>query len=77
MNIRMEHTEGLGREAQVWVAGTRVTQVMPVTVDFGLLQMEDANWTTDEGLVGTFVRIPIDRLEITLANPADWPEGMA
>ena len=138
MIVRMEHTEGLGREAQVWVGGTlltvcdgisagdarvapgeiegvgfsymavegfnwdeavrgnpshkayldpvrrwsyvgygRITQVMPVTVDFGLLQMEDANWTTDEALVGRFVRIPIDRLEITPANPADWPEGMA
>ncbi len=51
----------------------QVAQVMPVIVDFGLVRMEDANWTTDEGLVGRFVRIPIDRLEIVPANAPDFP----
>ncbi len=52
----------------------RVLSVAPaVIVDFGLLQMEDANWTTDESLVGKFVRIPVDRLEITPAHAPDWP----
>lgn len=134
MDVRMEETAGLGREAQVWVDGHlltvcdnvsrpgrrcppgvledvrfaymtaagftwaqaaagnrsrrrqidadrgwsyigfgRVVDVMPVRVDFGLLVMEDANWTSDEGLVGRFVRVPIDRLEIAWADAADWP----
>ena len=134
----MEHTEGLGREAEVWLDGHlltvcdsvssaadpcplgplenirfsyvtdegftwdqaargnpshrkqveplrrwsyigygRVIQVSPVVVDFGLMEMEDANWTTDESLVGRFVRIPIDRLEICRASKPDWPETIA
>ncbi len=134
--VRMEHTNGLGKEAKVWVSGNlltvcdgvspdegrcppgemesvkfsymnvagfswddairgnpsrrnqleptgrwsyvgygKVLSVMPVLVDFGLLQMEDANWTTDEQLVGKYVRIPIDRLEISNAVVPDWPEN--
>ena len=55
----------------------RVLSVTPtVIVDFGLLQMEDANWTNDESLVGQFVKIPIDRLDITPAHVPDWPDEM-
>lgn len=128
MDVRMEHTEGLGGKAEVWVDGAlldvcdgispprqrtppgpledvafryttdemisweqavaenpshrvmlepvqgwayagfgRVVQVMPVVIHFGLLRMEDPNWSTDETLVGKFVRVPIDRLEIVPA----------
>jgi len=135
MEIRMEHTEGLGRLAEVWVDGTllnvcdglsrpgrpagpgplddarfqyvsqqgfslaqaviadrsrkkyldpvrqwtyvgygQVVSIMPVVVDFGLLRMEDANWTTDESLVGQYVAVPIDRLEIAPSNEPDWPD---
>lgn len=42
----------------------RVEQVMPVVIHFGLLRMEDPNWSTDEKLIGQFVRVPIDKLEI-------------
>ena len=137
MEGRMEITEGLGREAEVWVDGNlltvcdgispsgtlcppgvledvrfsymteagfswdaaargnpsrkkllepvrrwayagfgRVLQVMPVVSDFGVLTMEDANWTTDESLVGRYVRIPLDRLELTRAHEAAWPEDL-
>jgi hypothetical protein len=48
---------------------------MPVVIDFGLLQMADANWTTDERLVGRFVRVAIDRLEISPALEQDWPSS--
>mgnify|MGYP001378586007 CR=1 FL=1 len=51
----------------------QVVSVMPVTIDFGLLVMEDANWSTDERLVGRFVRVAIDRLEIRRAAAPDWP----
>ena len=54
----------------------RVVSVAPVVIDFGLLRMEDANWTTDESLIGRFVRVPVDRLEIAPAAVEDWPEGL-
>jgi len=137
MEVRMEHTEGLGKQAEVWVDGHllcvcdgvsspdtraapgvledvkfeymgaegfswaeairgnparrrtleplgrwsyvgygRVMSIMPVVIDFGLVVMEDANWTTDEKLVDRFVRVAIDRLEISRASRPDWPEGM-
>ena len=123
--VRMEHTEGLGKQAEVWVDGAlltvcdgistadkpvppglvedvrfryntdecvswdraiadnpsrrvalervkkwsytgfgRVEQVLPVIIHFGTLRMEDPNWSTDENLIGKFVRVGIDRLEI-------------
>ncbi len=135
MEIRMEHTEGLGGLAEVWVDGTllsvcdgvsvadepcrpgliesvqlqyvslqsvslaltaaenrsnkkyldpvqqwtyvgygQVVSIMPVVVDFGLVQMADSNWVTDESFVGRYVAVPIDRLEIVPANKPDWPE---
>jgi hypothetical protein len=52
----------------------RVVAIMPVLIDFGVLTMEDANWTNDESLVGRYVRVPIDRLEIVWASETDWPE---
>ena len=131
----MEHTEGLGRTAEVWVDGHLLTvcdgvstastpcppgllagvkfsyppagefswaqaaadnpgkkrqiehlrnwsyagygqvlSIMPVVVDFGLIRMEDANWTNDESLLGRFVRIPIDRLEISHGGTG-YPNG--
>jgi len=138
MEVRMEHTAGLGLEAEVWVDGRllvvcdgvskpgkrcppgeligvaftyvtvegpswrqatggnpgekkqldplggwsytgygQVVSVMPVVIDFGLLKMADPNWTTDEGLVGCYVKVPIDRLEICRAAAEDWPAGPA
>ena len=123
--VRIEHTEGLGKQAEVWVDGAlftvcdgisttderckpglvedvrfryttdecvswdraiadnpshrvalehlkkwsyagfgRIEQVLPVVIHFGTLRMEDPNWSTDEHLIGKFVRVGIDRLEI-------------
>jgi len=132
----MEHTQGLGRQAEVWLDGEllcvcdnistadhrctpgilenvcfiyscdtgtawgdarrlnpgrkqllepikrwsymgygRVLQIQPVVVDFGVLVMEDSSWTTDETLVGQFVAIQIDRLEI--ARPkSEYPPNL-
>jgi hypothetical protein len=136
MDVRMEHTRGLGQAAEVWVAGTLLTvcdgisesdnrrppgeiedarfryvcesppplsdavitdgsrqkglepvkdwaylgvgqivSIMPVVIDFGLLQMEDPRWETAESLVGRYVQVDIDRLEITPAHEPDWPDG--
>ena len=135
MDVRMESTEGFGRQAEVWIAGNlltvydqfssqrkpcppgmlkdvkfaykcdegftweqvlrgnesrrklldpvrgsgyvgygRIVSIMPVVVDFGLVEMEDARWTSDEQLVGRYVRVPIDQLEIHRAHEPDWPE---
>jgi hypothetical protein len=137
MEVRMEITEGLGKQAQVWADGVlltvcdnvsprvtpcppgllpdvkftyvtdeaftwreamagnpshkkrlepvrgwsyvgygQVVSIMPVVVDFGLLRMEDANWTSDNTLIGQYVRVVIDRLEITHTTRPDWPEEM-
>lgn len=134
-DVRMEHTEGFGRRAEVWVDGTllvvcdgisrrgrrcapgpvanpffrytrdegldwndavlhnrhkrialdwlegwsyhgcgRVVSVMPVIVDFGLLTMEDPEWSVDAGLAGLFVAVPISRLEIVPPPDDDYPE---
>ncbi len=123
--VRLEYTQGLGKQAEVWVDGAlltvcdgistadqrcepglvedvkfryntdecvsweqaiadnpsrrvaleqlkkwsyagfgRVEQVLPVVIHFGTLRMEDPNWSTDENLIGKFVRVGIDRLEI-------------
>ena len=133
----MEHTEGLGRTAQVWVDGQlltvcdslstraercepgplenvrfsypslegfswdraargnpsgktrldpvrkwsyvgygKVVAIMPTTIDFGLLTMEDPNWTTDEKLIGRYVKVVIDRLEISRAGEPGWPDDL-
>ncbi len=53
----------------------QVAGVMPVVIDFGVLKMEDANWTSDDHLLGRYVRVQIDRLEIREAVTPDWPEG--
>lgn len=54
----------------------RVVQIMPVVIDFGLMCMEDANWTNDEKLVGRFVCVPIDRLSLTRQESDGWPEDL-
>ena len=53
----------------------QVVSVMPVVIDFGLMSMEDPNWTTDESLVGCYVKVAIDRLEIGPPSRPDWPDG--
>jgi len=137
MEVRMESTRGLGREAEVWVGGHLLTvcdgvsdpahkclpgllenvafsyvavepvrwdeaakanrgekkslnhlrgwsyqgygqviSVMPVVIDFGFLKMTDPGWTTDEDLVGCYVKLMIDRLELSPAYQSDWPKGI-
>ncbi|MDP7163483.1 MAG: hypothetical protein QF792_08330 [Phycisphaerae bacterium] len=129
LDVRMEHTEGVARQADVWVDGRlltvcdsisspacrcapgplegvkffypslegfswtravggnrdgkyrlehirhwsyvgygRVVGIMPVLINFGLLTMEDPNWSDQESLIGKYVKVPIDCLEITRAQ---------
>jgi hypothetical protein len=133
--FRMEHTPGLGRQAEVWVDGAllavcdgisppggrtppgamedvaltfvcmggvdwaeavrtnpmkrqdldpqkgysyvgygRVLDTMPVTIDFGMVTMTDGSWAHDDRLVGRYVRLEIDRLELVPVSSQDFPE---
>ena len=132
----MEHTPGLGRQAEVWVDGAllavcdgisppgertppgplenvtltfvcmggidwaeavrsnpmkrqdldpqkgysyvgygRVLDIMPVTIDFGMVTMTDGSWAHDEALVGRYVRLEIDRLEVVPESSQDFPNS--
>ena len=51
-----------------YVGYGRVVGIIPVMIDFGLLTMEDANWSDQDSLIGKYVRVPIDRLEIARAQ---------
>lgn len=48
-----------------YVGFGRVLDVMPVTIDFDVLTMEDPNWSNDDSLIGRYVCVPIDRLTMT------------
>ena len=56
-----------------YVGYGQVEQVMPVVINFAGLRMQDPNWSNDESLVGRFVRVPMNRLEIAPASRPDWP----
>ena len=71
---RRREVEHLQRWA--YIGYGQIKSIMPVVIDFGLLEMTDANWTTDETLVGKFVAVPIDRLELVPRVAPDWPEEM-
>lgn len=51
-----------------YVGYGQVMAIMPTVIDFGVVQMEDAFWTNDNSLIGKYVRIPVDRLEIVSEN---------
>ena len=57
-----------------YVGFGRVVSIRPVEIDFGLLQMEDANWSNDAGLVGRYVKVLITRLEMSVAESPEQPE---
>ena len=42
----------------------RIVSIKPVVIDFGLLRMVDGHWVYDESLVGTYVLVAIDRLQV-------------
>jgi hypothetical protein len=56
-----------------YLGGGQVVSVMPVVIDFGLLQMPDPRWSTDESLIGRHVEVHIDRLELRAGREPEWP----
>ena len=54
-----------------YVGYGRIVSIMPTEINFGPLTMEDAHWTSDDAMVGKFVCVPIDRLEVEWAPPEE------
>ncbi len=55
----------------------RILSVTPVVIDFSLLTMESPIWSSDEALVGRYVRVSIDRLEMSFAIAPDYPKSLS
>jgi len=68
---RLDHVRGWS-----YVGFGRVVSIMPVRIDFGMLEMEDPNWSDDEKLIGKYVRVSIDRLELNAVSDDQWPEEL-
>jgi len=69
--VRLEHVRGWS-----YVGFGRIVSIMPVTIDFGALELEDANWSDDENLVGKYVRVSIDRLDLSVDDGKQWPDEL-
>ena len=69
--VRLEHVRGWS-----YVGFGRVLSIMPVTINFGLLELDDPNWSDDERLVGKYVKVSIDRLDLSIDDGKQWPEEL-
>ena len=69
--VRLERVSGWS-----YVGFGRVLSIMPVTIDFGMIQLEDPNWSDDERLAGKYVKVPIDRLDLSIDDGKQWPEEL-
>lgn len=69
--VRLERVSGWS-----YVGFGRVVSIMPVTIYFGMLQLEDPNWSDDERLVGMYVKVSIDRLDLSVDDGKQWPEEL-
>jgi len=69
--IRLEHVRGWS-----YVGFGRVVSIMPVTIYFGMLELEDPNWSDDENLTGKYVKVPIDRLDLSVDDGKQWPKEL-
>lgn len=69
--VRLEHVRGWS-----YVGFGRVLSIMPVTIDFGMIQLEDPNWSDDESLAGEYVKVMIDRLDMSIDDGEQWPEEL-
>ena len=69
--VRLEHVRGWS-----YVGFGRVLSIMPVVIDFGMIQLEDPNWSDDESLEGKYVKVMIDRLDLGVDDGKRWPEEL-
>ena len=54
----------------------RVMSIMPVVIDFGVLELESPNWCDDERLTGRYVKVSIDRLDLSIDDGMQWPDEL-
>jgi hypothetical protein len=69
--VRLEHVRGWS-----YIGFGRVVSIMPVTIDFGMLELEDPNWSDDKNLAGKYVKVSIDRLDLSLDDGKQWPDEL-
>ena len=69
--VRLEHVRGWS-----YVGFGRVVSIMPVTIDFGMLELEDPNWSDDKNLAGKYVKVSIDRLDLNIDDGKQWPDEL-
>ena len=69
--VLLEHVSGWS-----YIGFGRVVSIMPVTIDFGMLELEDPNWSDDKNLAGKYVKVSIDRLDLNVDDGKHWPEGL-
>jgi len=69
--VRLEHVRGWS-----YVGFGRVVSIMPVTIYFGMLELEDPNWSDNENLVGKYVKVSIDRLDLSVDDGKQWPDEL-
>ena len=69
--VRLEHVLGWS-----YVGFGRVISIMPVTIDFGMLELEDPNWSDDKNLEGKYVKVSIDRLDLSVDDGKQWPDEL-
>jgi len=69
--VRLEHVRGWS-----YVGFGRVVSIMPVTIYFGMLELEDPNWSDDKNLEGKYVKVSIDRLDLNIDDGKQWPDEL-
>ena len=69
--VRLEHVRGWS-----YVGFGRVVSIMPVTIDFGTLELEDPNWSDDKNLEGKYVKVSIDRRDLSVDEGKQWPDEL-
>ncbi len=69
--VRLERISGWS-----YMGFGRVLSIMPVIIDFGMIKLEDPNWSDDEKLTGKYVKVMIDRLDLSIDDGKQWPEEL-
>jgi len=67
-----KHEKGLDPvRSWTYVGYGQIVDIMPTVIDFGVVRMECPQWLTDSGVIGQYVRVPVDRLELEAAGPTE------
>ena len=69
--VSFDHVSGWS-----YIGFGRVLSIMPVVIDFGVLELEAPNWCDDERLAGRYVKVSVDRLDLSIDDGKQWPEDL-